>query len=75
LFGVIMTNKIKDEFWGFIVFRILSFLLIFVFIIFIVVLIIIFVILSGEASGTFDLSGISGGKKKRKQKPFHEVKD
>lgn len=67
LYGTTMTNKIKSEFWGFTVFRILSFLLMFVFIIFIVVIIIIFVIIGGEAFGGFDGGLATGGKKKKKK--------
>ncbi|GAH05703.1 unnamed protein product, partial [marine sediment metagenome] len=69
LYGTIMTKKIKDDFWIFIAFRILCFLLIFVVIILIVVLIIAAAIAGADAIG--GSGGWSSSGKKKKKKEYH----
>jgi len=70
LYGASSTTKVKEEYWVFIVFRILGYLLIFSFLL-IITLIIIALMIASE--GDFDLGGgyIGGGSslsKKKKQK-------
>ncbi len=69
LYGTKMTKKIKDDFWIFIAFRILCFLLIFVVIILIVVLIIAAAIAGADAIG--GSGGWSSSGKKKKKREYH----
>jgi hypothetical protein len=72
LYGATSTKKVKEEYWVFITFRILGYLLIFSFVLIITIIIIIVLIVLSE--GDFDFGGFGGGggsgsTKKKKKSP------